>query len=129
MFTLGYKNITDTEQTMAVALSDPSANVICPSVNTFWVGISFLVAATAFIPLFSAFAEILGRKTMLLTGLTLFNIGSLVTGVAGDIGTALLGRTVQGIGAGGVFVLSDLIIMDLVSPLDKRRWSATLGVV
>ena len=114
---------------MAVALSDPSANVFTPSVNVFWVGISFLAAATAFIPLFSAFAEILGRKTMLLTGLTLFNIGSLVTGVAGDIGTALLGRTVQGIGAGGVVVLSDLIIMDLISPLDKRRWSAALGVV
>ena len=109
-------------KTIAVALNGPS-------VNTFWLGISFLVATTAFIPLFSAFAEIFGRKAMLLTGLTLFIIGSLVTAICGDMGTALLGRSIQGVGAGGVFVLSDLIITDLVSPVDKRRWSAVLGLV
>jgi MFS family permease len=107
---------------MAVALHGPS-------VNTFWLGISFLLAATAFIPLFSVFAEIFGRKAMLLTGLTLFNIGSLVTGISSDMSTALSGRTLQGIGAGGVFVLTDMIITDLISPVDKRRWSAILGVV
>lgn len=109
-------------QTIAVALHGPS-------VSTFWLGISFLVAATAVIPLFSAFAEIFGRKAMLLSGLTLFIIGSLVTAIAGDMSTALLGRSIQGIGAGGVIVLSDLIITDLVSPLDKRRWSAVLGLM
>jgi MFS family permease len=114
--------IANSRQTIAVALHGPS-------VSTFWLGISFLVAATAVIPMFSAFAEIFGRKSMLLTGLTLFIIGSLVTAIAGDMSTALFGRTVQGIGAGGVFVLSDLIITDLVSPLDKRRWSAALGLV
>lgn len=79
--------------------------------------------------MFSAMAEIFGRKAMLLTGLTFFTIGSLVTAIAGDMGTALFGRSFQGVGAGGVFVLSDLIITDLVSPLDKRRWSAVLGSV
>ncbi|KAL1606712.1 hypothetical protein SLS60_004119 [Paraconiothyrium brasiliense] len=115
----------------AISIALPTIAVVLhgPSVNTFWLGISFLVAATAVIPLFSAFAEIFGRKAMLLAGLTLFIIGSLVTAIAGDMSTALLGRSIQGIGAGGVFVLSDLIITDLVSPLDKRRWSAVLGLV
>ncbi|KAL5449959.1 hypothetical protein PMIN07_001607 [Paraphaeosphaeria minitans] len=114
---------------ISIALPTIAVSLYGPSVNAFWLGISFLVAATAFIPMFSAFAEIFGRKAMLLTGLTLFIIGSLVTAIAGDMNTALFGRSVQGIGAGGVFVLSDLIITDLVSPLDKRRWSAVLGLV
>lgn len=100
-----------------------------PAVKVFWLGIAFIMTATAFIPLFSAFTEIFGRKPMLLTGLTLFIVGSLITAISGDIGTALLGRSIQGVGAGGIFVLSDLIITDLVSPLDKRRWSAVLGLV
>ncbi|KAF1977760.1 MFS general substrate transporter, partial [Bimuria novae-zelandiae CBS 107.79] len=108
--------------TIAVALNGSS-------VSTFWLGISFFIAATAFIPLYSVFAEIFGRKAVLLAGLTLFIIGSLVTAISPDMGTALLGRSIQGIGAGGVFVLSDLIVTDLVSPLDKRRWSAVLGLV
>ncbi|KAJ4297665.1 hypothetical protein N0V90_005559 [Kalmusia sp. IMI 367209] len=114
---------------ISIALPTIAVALHGPAVNTFWLGISFLVTATAFIPLFSAFAEIFGRKAMLLAGLTLFIIGSLITAISGDMNTALLGRSIQGIGAGGVFVLSDLIITDLVSPLDKRRWSAVLGLV
>lgn len=66
---------------------------------------------------------------MLLTGLGCFTIGSFVAAVTGNFTGLHLGRTVQGIGAGGVFVLTDLIISDLVSPLDKRRWSAILGAM
>ena len=41
----------------------------------------------------------------------------------------LIGRTVQGIGAGGIAVLSNLIVSDLVSTVDRQKWSGIIGAV
>ncbi|PVI05882.1 MFS general substrate transporter, partial [Periconia macrospinosa] len=99
------------------------------AIQTYWVGLTFLVAATAFLPLFSAFSDIFGRKPILLSSLLLFSAGSLVAGVSGTMDILLFGRLIQGIGAGGIYSLSDLIACDLVSPLDKRRLNTALGAV
>lgn len=109
-------------QTIAAALHGSA-------IQSFWLGISFFAAATAFLPLFSAFSDIFGRKAMLLTGLAFFTIGSFIAAVGGNFNALHLGRSVQGIGAGGIFVLSDLIVSDLVSSLDKRRWTTILGTM
>jgi MFS family permease len=99
------------------------------AMDSFWLGIAFFLAATVFLPLFSTFSEIFGRKAMLLTAMCSYAIGSFICAVSGNFTGLHLGRTVQGIGAGGAFVLSDVITSDLVSPLDKRRWSAAFGAM
>jgi MFS family permease len=99
------------------------------AMETFWLGIAFFAAATAFLPLFSTFSEIFGRKAMLLTAVGAYAIGSFVCAVSGKFTGLHLGRSIQGVGAGGAFVLTDLIISDLISPLDKRRWSAIIGAM
>ncbi|KAF2639122.1 MFS general substrate transporter [Massarina eburnea CBS 473.64] len=99
------------------------------AIQSFWLGVSFLVAATTFLPLFSAFADIFGRKPMLITSLVAFSAGSFIAGIAGNLHVLHFGRSVQGIGAGGIFLLSDLIASDLVSPLDKRRLNTALGAI
>ena len=79
------------------------------AVQTYWVGLTFLVAATAFLPMFSAFSDIFGRKPILISALLLFCAGSLISAVSGTMEIMQFGRLVQGIGAGGVYSLSDLI--------------------
>lgn len=66
---------------------------------------------------------------MLLTALVVFTAGSLIAGVSGTIEILQFGRFVQGVGAGGIYSLSDLIASDLVSPIDKRRLNTALGAV
>ncbi|KAF2256814.1 MFS general substrate transporter, partial [Trematosphaeria pertusa] len=114
---------------ISIALPTIAAALHGSAIQSFWLGISFFAAATAFLPLFSAFSDIFGRKAMLLTGLAFFTIGSFIAAVGGNFNALHLGRSVQGIGAGGIFVLSDLIVSDLVSSLDKRRWTTILGTM
>jgi hypothetical protein len=99
------------------------------AIQALWIGISFLVAATTFLPFFSAFADIFGRKTVLLASLMAFSAGSFIAAVAGNMNILHLGRSIQGIGAGGLYLLSDLVASDLESPLDKRRLNTALGAM
>ncbi|KAF1948410.1 MFS general substrate transporter [Byssothecium circinans] len=114
---------------ISIALPTISFVLHGSAIQSFWLGISFLVAATTFLPLFSAFADIFGRKTMLIASLVAFSVGSFIAGVAGNLNVLHLGRVVQGVGAGGIYLLSDLIASDLVSPLDKRRLNTALGAI
>lgn len=113
---------TDRYKTIANALEGSA-------IDTFWLGVSFLAASATFMPMFSTFSEIFGRKAMLVTALGFFTTGALICGLAKNFSVLHVGRGVQGIGAGGLFLLSDLITSDLVSPLDKRRWSAVIGAM
>ncbi|KAJ3319697.1 hypothetical protein HDV06_006113 [Boothiomyces sp. JEL0866] len=50
-----------------------------------WLGTAFLLTNTAFIPSYAKFAEIFGRKTMILIAISIFEIGSIVCGAATDM--------------------------------------------
>ncbi|KAF2470723.1 MFS general substrate transporter [Lindgomyces ingoldianus] len=97
------------------------------AVQSFWLSISFLVAATALQPLYASCAGIFGRKAMLITALTFFTIGTFIAAVTGNFTGLLLGRSLQGIGAGGFYVMTDLILADLIYAEDRKRWSAFIG--
>ena len=60
-----------------------------------------------------------GRKPFVVLSIVLFAIGAIVAALARDFATLLAGRSVQGIGGGGIVTLSEVIITDLV-PLRYR---------
>jgi MFS family permease len=64
---------------------------------------------------------------MLLTALTFFAGGSFLSAVTGKFTGLLLGRTIQGIGAGGVYSLSNLIVRDLNTVPDRQKWGFIIG--
>ena len=99
------------------------------ALQSWWLGLAFLVAATTFLPLFSILSEIFGRKGLLLSALTFYTVGSFISAVSGNLMGLLLGRALQGLGAGGIVVLSNLIISDLAMVKDRWRWTALLGAM
>ncbi|PSN61233.1 MFS general substrate transporter, partial [Corynespora cassiicola Philippines] len=99
------------------------------ALQSWWLGLAFLVAATTFLPLFSILSEIFGRKGLLLSALTFYTVGSFISAVSGNLMGLLLGRALQGLGAGGIVVLSNLIISDLAMVKDRWRWTALLGAI
>ncbi|KAI1656232.1 major facilitator superfamily domain-containing protein [Daldinia decipiens] len=84
-----------------------------------WIANSFIVASSVLQPLFGQVADAFGRQIPIITATTLFTLGSGLAGGAYNVGMLIAGRTVQGIGAGGIYVLIDIVCCDLV-PLRER---------
>jgi MFS family permease len=86
----------------------------------------FLLGYTATLPLLGRLADLRGRTPVLLGCLLLFALGSLLTATADTLGPAVLGRGLQGIGAGGLVPATLALVADRWSP---ERRALPLGVV
>ena len=86
----------------------------------------FLLGYTATLPLLGRLADVRGRVPVLVGCLLLFAFGSLLTATADSLGPAVLGRGLQGIGAGGLVPATLALVADRWPP---ERRSLPLGVV
>ncbi|KAI1205188.1 MFS general substrate transporter [Annulohypoxylon truncatum] len=84
-----------------------------------WIANSFVVASAVLQPLTGQLANALGRRGPLIASTALFALGSGVGGGAHSAAMLIAGRVVQGVGAGGINVLLDIVCCDLV-PLRER---------
>ncbi|KAF2655932.1 MFS general substrate transporter [Lophiostoma macrostomum CBS 122681] len=114
---------------LVLALPTISSSLQTTSLQAFWVIPASLIPASLFIPLFSHLSDIFGRKSMLLIALIFFCMGSFIAGISYSVAGLLLGRVIQGIGAGGMRGLSSVVVVDLPSERDKGMWGGILGVI
>ncbi|XXG99431.1 hypothetical protein Hte_005770 [Hypoxylon texense] len=91
-----------------------------------WIGNSFVFASSVLQPLVGQLADILGRKIPTTVSILFFLVGSGIAGGANNSAAFIAGRTVQGIGAGGIYVLIDIVCCDLVPLRDRGKY---LGIV
>ena len=86
-----------------------------------WLFSSYLLTQAATVPLYAKFADMAGRKPVLLTGIAMFVLGSALCGVAWSMPTLIAARAIQGIGAGAVQPISMTIVGDLYSVAERGR--------
>jgi MFS family permease len=124
--------------TLMVALDGTSISVALPiiarklngtAIEAFWAGTSFLLAATVFQPSFASFSHIFGRMPVIMTSIGLFFIGVMMAALAKDFDLLLAGRTIQGIGGGGVIAMSEIVVTDLVPLRYRGQWAGVLGAM
>lgn len=77
-------------------------------------------------PLMSKLSDIFGRRTIYIVDVALFAAGSLIVFLSPNFGIILVGRAVQGFGAGGIFPVASAVIGDTFPP--EKRGSA-LGLI
>jgi EmrB/QacA subfamily drug resistance transporter len=94
-----------------------------------WVVTSTLVALTVSTPVWGKLADLVDRKLLIQTGLVIFVLGSMLAGLAQSMGWLISCRVLQGIGAGGLTALVQVVLSDLVSPRERGRYAGYLGAV
>ncbi|KAF7303621.1 MFS general substrate transporter [Mycena indigotica] len=103
----------------AVSIALPVITEDLKGNNYIWIGSAYNLASTALLPFCGGLAQIFGRRSVMLAAIAIFMIGSALCGAANNMNFLVAGRTVQGLGAGAVVSLIQIIISDLV-PLQAR---------
>lgn len=97
-----------------------------------WVISAYLLASTVSMPIYGKLADLFGRKRVLVFGLVLFALGSMVSGLAQNMGWLIATRALQGLGAGAVGPIVLTILGDLFTLEERAKvqglFSAVWGV-
>ncbi|MFD3503067.1 DHA2 family efflux MFS transporter permease subunit [Streptomyces sp. NPDC058678] len=94
-----------------------------------WVVTAYLLASTAATPLWGKLGDQYGRKRLFQIAIVIFLVGSGLCGAAQDMPQLIAFRALQGLGGGGLMVLSMAIVGDLVSPRERGRYQGLFGAV
>jgi EmrB/QacA subfamily drug resistance transporter len=94
-----------------------------------WVTTAYILAATIAMPVYGRVGDLIGRKTLFLSAISVFLVGSAVAGTAANMTMLIIGRGIQGLGGGGLMILSQTIIADLVPPRQRAKYMAPIGAV
>ncbi|OAL42658.1 MFS general substrate transporter, partial [Pyrenochaeta sp. DS3sAY3a] len=100
---------------VVLAVSTMTTDLDGNSTESFWIGASYLLAMCMSLPILSRLAHVFDRKSVILASIMMLGVGSLVCESADTIALLLVGRVVQGLGAGGLTVLSYALYGDLES--------------
>jgi EmrB/QacA subfamily drug resistance transporter len=94
-----------------------------------WVVTAYLLASTAATPLWGKLGDQYGRKKLFQAAIVIFLIGSALCGMAQDMPQLIGFRALQGLGGGGLIVLSMAIVGDIVPPRERGRYQGLFGAV
>jgi EmrB/QacA subfamily drug resistance transporter len=92
-----------------------------------WVVTATLLATTVTTPIWGKLADLFSRKLLIQLALGIFVVGSALAGFSQDTNMLIAFRVVQGVGAGGLTALSQVIMADIISPRERGRYMGLFG--
>ena len=96
--------------------------------HILWVTTAYVLAATIMMPVYGKLGDLIGRKGLFVGGLLLLAAGSAVCGLATSMPTLIAGRAVQGLGGGGLMILAQAIVADVVPARVRGAYMGVMGV-
>jgi EmrB/QacA subfamily drug resistance transporter len=94
-----------------------------------WLFSLYLLAQAVSVPIYGKLADQVGRKPMMLIGVSVFVAGSILCGVAWSLPALIVFRGLQGLGAGAIIPMSQTILGDLYSVAERARVTGYLAGV
>ena len=96
--------------------------------SIIWVSTAYFLAQAAVIPITGYLSDRLGSKTVFLTALALFTLGSGLCAFAATREALIFFRVLQGIGGGALFPTAFAITFRIFPPAERGQASALIGV-
>jgi EmrB/QacA subfamily drug resistance transporter len=94
-----------------------------------WVITAYLLASTATTQVWGKLGDQYGRKYLFITAIVIFLIGSALSGLSQTMGELIAFRALQGVGGGGLIVLTQAIVGDIVPPRERGKYQGAFGAV
>ncbi|MEV4542435.1 MDR family MFS transporter [Micromonospora echinaurantiaca] len=94
-----------------------------------WVVTAALLATTATTPIWGKLADLTNKKVLVQVALLIYVVSSVLAGLAQDTGQLIACRVLQGVGAGGLTALAQVIMATIIAPRERGRYSGYLGAV
>jgi EmrB/QacA subfamily drug resistance transporter len=94
-----------------------------------WVVTAYLLTSTASTPLWGKISDLYGRRVIFQGAIIIFLLGSLLAGLAQNMGELIGFRAIQGLGGGGLMALAFATIGDVVPPRERGRYGGYFGAV
>lgn len=94
-----------------------------------WVVTATLLTTAISTPIWGKLADLYDRKLLFQIAIAVFVLASASAGFAQDPGMLITSRAVQGLGAGGLAALSQVLIADIISPRERGRYMGLFGAV
>jgi EmrB/QacA subfamily drug resistance transporter len=94
-----------------------------------WVVTAYLLASTASTPLWGKLGDQFGRKNLFLASIVIFLVGSALCGQSHSMVELISFRALQGLGGGGLIVLTQAIVGDVVPARERGKYQGAFGAV
>ncbi|NQX33384.1 MDR family MFS transporter [Herbiconiux sp. VKM Ac-2851] len=97
--------------------------------HMLWVATAYILASTIVMPVYGKVGDLIGRKSLFVIALSIFVFGSAIGGFAMSMEWLIAGRFIQGLGGGGLMILSQAIIADVIPARDRGKYMGFIGAV
>jgi EmrB/QacA subfamily drug resistance transporter len=94
-----------------------------------WVVTAYILATTATTQVWGKLGDQYGRKYLFMASIVIFLVGSALSGLSSSMTELIAFRALQGIGGGGLLVLAQAIIGDVVPPRERGKYQGAFGAV
>lgn len=94
-----------------------------------WAFTAYLVTATVSGPIYGKLSDLFGRRPLFMIGVSVFLLGSILSGLSQEMWQLIAFRGLQGLGAGALFPIALAIIGDIFAPSERGKYQGFFGAV
>ena len=97
--------------------------------DSSWIAVAYLLAAATIVPVYGRLGDQLGKREMLLWATATFALGSIACAAAQTMPQLIAGRVIQGLGGGGLMMLSQALIGELIPPVERVKFQGYFALM
>jgi EmrB/QacA subfamily drug resistance transporter len=118
---------------LAILLSALDLTIVNPALTSIstdlhsldhlaWIIVAYFITTTALTPVYGKLSDIYGRGRTMVVAIVIFVLASALCGAAQTLDQLVLFRALQGLGGGGLFVIAQSMIAEVVSPRERGKF-------